>query len=326
MKHLYIDTNIYLSFYHLSSDDLEELKKLVVLIKNDSIALYSPKQTIDEFYRNRDSKISDALSKFREEKLNNQFPQMCKEYKEYNELKAVIKEYDKLKNALHDKLYSDIKDETLKADKLIYELFDLAITSETTDEIYNKAKFRYDIGNPPGKNKSYGDAINWETLLCDIPHKEDLHFVSDDKDYYSEIDKDAFNSFLNNEWQFQKRSEIHYYKKISDFFKTNFPDIKLADEYEKDILITELTDSGSFASTRSALRKLIKFEPESFTSKQLNDIAKAAVLNSQISWISSDYDINEYLNGIIQPNEAKLDPEILKSYKDEYYPKTTTRI
>jgi hypothetical protein len=27
--HLFIDTNIYLAFYHFSSDDLEELKKLL---------------------------------------------------------------------------------------------------------------------------------------------------------------------------------------------------------------------------------------------------------------------------------------------------------
>ncbi|WP_168928006.1 PIN domain-containing protein, partial [Chitinophaga terrae (ex Kim and Jung 2007)] len=73
MIHLYIDTNAYLTFYHMSSDDLEELKKLDVLIKDKRIKLYLPQQTIDEFRRNREVKIADALKRFKEEKLTNQF-------------------------------------------------------------------------------------------------------------------------------------------------------------------------------------------------------------------------------------------------------------
>jgi hypothetical protein len=40
MINLFIDTNIYLSFFHLTSEDLEELKKLVVLIDKGEIALF----------------------------------------------------------------------------------------------------------------------------------------------------------------------------------------------------------------------------------------------------------------------------------------------
>jgi len=32
MIHLYIDTNAYLTFFHLTSDDLEEVKKLLLII------------------------------------------------------------------------------------------------------------------------------------------------------------------------------------------------------------------------------------------------------------------------------------------------------
>jgi hypothetical protein len=58
---LFIDTNIFLSFYHLSSDDLEELRKLGVLLDKKKVTLLLPKQVIDEYRRNREVKIADAL-------------------------------------------------------------------------------------------------------------------------------------------------------------------------------------------------------------------------------------------------------------------------
>ena len=60
---LFIDTNIFLSFYHLSSADLEELRKLVVLIDQGRLKLYLPSQVVDEFRRNRDNKIADAIKR-----------------------------------------------------------------------------------------------------------------------------------------------------------------------------------------------------------------------------------------------------------------------
>ena len=45
----YLDTNIYLSFYHLTNDDIEELSKLLLLVKSKELILYLPDQTKDEF-------------------------------------------------------------------------------------------------------------------------------------------------------------------------------------------------------------------------------------------------------------------------------------
>jgi len=33
MKTLFIDTNVFLSFYHLTNEDIEELRKVIALIK-----------------------------------------------------------------------------------------------------------------------------------------------------------------------------------------------------------------------------------------------------------------------------------------------------
>ena len=58
---IFIDTNVYLSFYHLSSDDLEELKKLVVLAREGKVVLLLPEQVIDEFRRNRAANLRSVL-------------------------------------------------------------------------------------------------------------------------------------------------------------------------------------------------------------------------------------------------------------------------
>ena len=97
---LFIDTNIFLNFYHLSKDDLEELRKLVALVAEGTITLYLPEQVINEFYRNRDAKLADALKKFQQEHLNNQFPQICKEYTEYTEMRKSSTKYNKAKSRL----------------------------------------------------------------------------------------------------------------------------------------------------------------------------------------------------------------------------------
>jgi len=58
---IFLDTNVFLSFYHFSSDDLEELKKLAVLAREGQVTLHLPEQVINEFRRNRANKIADAV-------------------------------------------------------------------------------------------------------------------------------------------------------------------------------------------------------------------------------------------------------------------------
>jgi predicted nucleic acid-binding protein len=310
--HLFIDTNVYLKFYHFSNDDLEELNKLMVLLDNDKLELYLPQQIVDEFFRNRDSKLADALKTFNQSKLNTPFPQFCKGYKEYDNLKRLIKEYDKEKQSLLKDLMLKIETNTLRADKLIDMLFQKANYFETTELLVNKSKLRYDLGNPPGKNKSYGDAVNWETLLENVEESNDLYFIADDKDYFSELDTSSFNTFLSNEWKRRKNSKIRFYKTLTDFFKEVFPEIKLATELEKDILISKLVDSSNFYTSRKILYKLSKFE--SFSTEQANQYVSASLNNSQILWICEDEDINEYLYDFVENNKDKIDPDLLSEF------------
>lgn len=311
---LFIDTNTFLAFYHLSSDDLEELKKLGVLIGQRRVKLFLPQQVIDEFRRNRENKIADALNRFSEEKLNNQFPQMCKSYGEYAKMRAAIEEYNKQKSKLKEKLRADIVAGCLKADEIISDLFSKASLIEVSDDILTKAQKRMIIGNPPGKNNSHGDAINWECLLAGVPADEDLFFITEDGDFASELDASEFSPFLQNEWKVSNGREIIFFNRLSAFFKNKFPDIRLASELEKELLITDLAASRNFATSRKLLKQIVKYGD--FTDTQLNDIVQAAITNSQISWIAGDDDINEYLRTLIKGRQGDIEPDALQKFKE----------
>lgn len=302
---IFIDTNVYLKFYHYSNDELEELRKLIVLIEQEEILLYVPNQVLNEFTRNREVKIADALKTFKGDKLNNSFPIFLKEYPEHELMKKAIIEYQKNKRIVLENIKIAIENNSLKADEIINELFKKAEIIEANDNLITSAKVRFDLGNPPGKNNSYGDALNWETLLQEDSIDEDLIFISDDKDYFSEIDNSKFNKYLEKEWENRKHSKIIFYKSISEFFKNKYPNIKLASDLQKDVYIERLQNSNTFRDSRYNLTKLSKFED--FTSDQINSIFIQTFSNTQLYWISEDEDINEILYNLYDKYNSIMD-------------------
>jgi hypothetical protein len=306
---LFIDTNIFLSFFYLTSDDLEELKKLGVLLEQKNVSLFLPDQVIDEFKRNREYKIADTIKRLREQKLNLQFPQICKDYYEYFILRALQKNYEEQHSNLISKINEHVSGQNLKADNLISELFEKAKKIQSTDDLIERARLRVDINNPPGKKGSLGDAIIWECLLEHIPVDENIYFVTDDKDFVSVLDENSLKKFLIQEWADKKRSQIIYYKRLSSFFKEHFPEIKMASELEKEILIRNLSSSSSFANTHIVIAKLSQCSE--FTQPQRNEIVESAISNNQVYLIISDPDVNTFLESIISGHEDEIDQESL---------------
>lgn len=315
-RNLYIDTNVYLTFYHFSNEDLEELKKLVALINTDNIKLYLPEQTKNEFNRNREVKIADSLNKLKSSKLGNQFPMICHSYEEYDRMKKAIKQFDTNKSKLLEKLQHDAETGTLQADEILNQLFTKAIVIETTSAVLNRSIIRYDIGNPPGKDKSYGDAINWESILEKAPQSTDLYFISDDRDFYSKLNDRKFNEYLLREWKEKKASDLHYYRKLTDFFKEHYPNIEISSETEKEIIIRNLIEAFSFDNAKSVIKKLRDFD--NFSIKQLNGITAAFASNSQIYWIKNNSVVFNARRDIIEKNKDKIDPVIYQAYQKEY--------
>lgn len=310
--HIFIDTNIYLKFYHYSNDELEELKKLIILVEEGEISLYIPKQVVDEFKRNRETKIADALKTFREDKLHNNFPIFFKEYPEFESLKKAIRDYNSNRKILLDKVTEEIENHSLKADEIIEDLFSKAEIIDADEELTLTAKNRFDLGNPPGKNNSYGDALNWETLLKVVDFGNDLYFISDDKDYFSEINNARFNNFLEQEWKSKKLSNLYFFKTLSDFFKAKYPTIKLASDIHKDMFIEKLELASSFRDARYFLHRLS--DCEDFSSEQINRILQIALENTQLYWIVNDDDINGVLFQLIDKYKSIIDEQILESF------------
>tara|TARA_R110002167_G_C12669020_1_gene650558 strand:- start:561 stop:1538 length:978 start_codon:yes stop_codon:yes gene_type:complete len=305
---LFIDTNVFLSFFHLSNDDLEELHKLAVLIERGEITLWLPDQVKDEFKRNRENKVSEAIKKLKEQKSKPQFPQICKDYDEYSEIRELQKEYEKKLSSLTKKVSEDVSGRTLKADQKIAELFQAATAIETSQELVNRACFRMDVRNPPGKDGSLGDAINWEGLLESVPKNEVLYLVADDRDYYSVLDDSKLKDFLQDEWQEKKGEAVSFYRRLSQFFKEHYPDIKLASELEKELAIKSLINSSDFAATHSAISKLSKYAE--FNKSQVNEIIQIGLSNSQVNWIICDQDVYEFYSALIDNHDRLIDEEL----------------
>lgn len=308
---LFIDTNILLAFYHFSSDDLEEVRKLAVLLTQRKVRLFLPQQVKEEFYRNRESKIADALKRLKAQRPNSQFPQLCQGYKEYGLLRKLLTKYKKTHGELLEQLEKDVETKNLKADDTIRQLFEKAKAIPADEELIARARNRIDTGNPPGNQGSLGDAINWETLLETVPEGESLFFVTDDhKDFGSPLSAGAFSGFLLEEWVARKQSELFYYERLSQFFADQFPDIELASELEKDLLIDDLAKSDSFAATHITVAKLRRFTE--FSAPQLSEIVRAAIYNPQIYKIVGDHDVSSFLRNVVSGREELINDELLE--------------
>lgn len=316
MIHLFIDTNIYLTFYHFSDDVLEELKKLAMAINKRDIKLYVSGQVIDEFNRNRETKIADALKRFEAQSLPSQFPNICRSYEEYSIMRNHLEGFRIAKASLLDKLRSDIENKDLGADKIISDIFNVAEKLDEPDELINIAIDRVNRGNPPGKPGAYGDAINWLVLMKSIPKGEDLYLLTDDKDYISRLDSNKLCDYLKTEWEKEQESSVYVYRKLSEFFREKYPDIKLASELEKQLAIDAFINSPNFVSTHVAIKNLSKY-PD-FSDSEVNEIAQAAVRNRQIYWIVDDPDVESFVSQIFEGREDIISPDIFKEYREIY--------
>lgn len=311
---LFIDTNILLGFYRYSKDDLTKLNQLEdLIVKTSDINLIVTSQQVDEFYRNRDKVIADVV---KELSTAISIPQLFSGHADYKAIKKqaemIRAEVERVKN----ETLEAAQDGSLKADTIISRLFkDATVVDAVT---ITKAKRRSDVGNPPGKAGSIGDAINWELLLTTVPVDENLHIVSRDGDFASALDKTKLNSFLQKEWDKNRLGSIHLYETLNGLFKTNFPHIKLMDEYIKDDLIRQLSQSLSFDSSRAIIEKMLKVG--GFSEKQIAALYKAATTNDQV-YNAHKYSpdlVGDKLWQIIKPHWSKFTKQTQNNWMETF--------
>lgn len=314
MKNLFIDSNIWLSLYHFTNDDLEQFAKLNKIIGQE-IKLFIPQQVYNEVSRNREAKLKDAFKYFEIKEIR--YPAFCKEYDEYEEFQNDYSNLIKRYNAWYRKIKLDVQNHSLPADTTIHSFFKVAGLIGC-DAFVENAYTRYRIGNPPGKDNKYGDAINWECLLATVPDEEDLYFISSDKDYRSEIFDNAFNPFLTEEWEQKKKSNIHFYTNLVPFLNRHFEDIKLKTEQEKQDLIDRLEASPNFVTTHGLVAMMSKYT--GWTETQIESICSAAENNTQVGWILGDLDVlNFYCRLLSSINYGKLDDSATKRIMEHVF-------
>ena len=159
------------------------------------------------------------------------------------------------------------------------------------------------IGNPPGKNNSYGDALNWLSLLYETEENKEFIFITEDMDYYNDFKNNVPNDFLLDEWRREKNSKITFYTNLKEFFSKYLPNIRLDDEIDKEKLIESLSDSSNFTTTHLIIAELSEYDY--FNKEQKLELLKIAYINNQVNWILNDHDVEDfYIN---------LYPDILKS-------------
>lgn len=302
--HVFIDTNILLNFFHFSKDELDALNNVFASHEHGAAKVHLTKQVCDEFRRNRENKIKDALKRFKEVSYAAQLPSFMKDYAEYNSIRKLSAELQQLTKSIMEKVEADITARQLLADKLIEGIFNRPDILETTQELYVTASMRMAIGNPPGKKNSIGDAINWSVLLQAVPNQEDLHVISEDGDYYSCINEDVAHPFLKDEWKKTKDSSLFVYRTLSAFMKANFDGVAFSFDKTKDGLIDDLNSSGSFAMTHQLVGKLEAYSY--FSLKEVERILAAAVGNSQFGWVATDCDVSDFLYRIAVPRLTNI--------------------
>ena len=220
---VFIDTNVYLSFFGVDPNlpALLEFKKLLK-DKNSKVELIVTQQLFDEYERNVGSIMDMSRQQLAKEAFDLKLvaPEYLeKEFK--NDINKIIEKAKLLKEKKLEKLEKSF----LETEKVISEIFSLGINIPLTDEIILKAKERCDRGNPPRKiktspenNTSYGDAINWESILSSV--NDNLIIISNDPDYAELFKKQKIiNRFLKKEWN-KKGKTIHLYTQLGIFINT----------------------------------------------------------------------------------------------------------
>ncbi len=294
---IFIDTNILLDLYHLSGPDLDELKKVIKLHQTSQIKIYLPKQVKDEFYRNRERVVKESIELFEKSKASSSLPNMAKTHDRIPELRGLQESFNQLVKDIKADVTLQAVESRLKADELIEVLFDQFKEESIDQEIILKAKDRQQIGNPPGKKDSLGDAINWEWLIVSVPELEDLNIVSGDGDFESVLTPGAVKDFLQREWRARKRSEIRLFKGLPELLKEYFPDIKLSDEIDKKDAILKLESSYNFAATHAAIAKLNKYDQ--FNENEQLRLVNAFIENQQVNWIVGDEDVFDFAKKLL---------------------------
>jgi len=243
------------------------------------------------------------------------------DYPESEEYREAVEKIAKAKDHLIQMVKADAATRQLPADLLFDQIIDKSELIAVSDALYLKALKRRNSGNPPGKSTSLGDQISWECLLEVVPANTDLHIVSQDGDFSSDLIPSDVNPFLADEWKKKNGGQLLLKEQLRPFLKNKFPTIELAIDVEKEEAINGLINSGSFSWTHTQVAKL-KPMTGSISWSEADQIFDAGLSNNQISWIGTDSDVRYFYRGLIDKFGDKISAERM-ALLDEVFPQTS---
>jgi len=326
MIHLFIDTNRYLALYGFPKEKLDEISKIIELIKKQKIILYVPEQVENEFYRNREEYLIGILKRIDTIKFDNKNEDLPNIPESEDYLKEIVKNKNGIKqnykeiNAIAEKVKDDfckkIKNKSFKVDEIISNFFELAKKTPHDEEIHERAFRRIKLGNPPGKGGSNGDAVIWESLLKDVPDKTDLFFVGFDNDFKSKLDKTAFSPYLLTEWKSMKKASIIPFNSLGEFIKAKIPEIK----HPNEIISKEGEINNEFLLSNDAIYRAARnYLTHESIEAAYKALGSSGVLAEWFNKIKEQYSAVEQLNNIRNAN--KLSEEQLEILRNLYHPR-----
>lgn len=295
---LFVDTNVFLDFFRLSSGDLEEVRKIARLEAHGHVNLLISDVVVDEFKRNRESVIAAALAQFKKSSCELNRPNIIRAYAESDGLEEIQRNFRSTQKSLCERVEREAAAEETRADIVIGELFSAVTVQSVPDDIINNALRRVARRRPPGKEKSPGDAIHWEWLLLQVPEGEDLHLISRDGDFGSDLSKGRLSKYLEQEWEKKKNSRCVLYESLPNFLKDHFPSIRLADEIDREAAVQLFEGTRSFVATHSAIAQLSKFDE--YDKDQLLRLINVYISNEQIYWILGDADVEQFAHRLVE--------------------------
>lgn len=210
MNILYIDANIYLGFYNSNRPEFKKLLGSVIELADkifftEQLGFEIDRNKLNVFRLSIDNYVKQTSSSktlLPEHLDEDSSPKLADWNKERKTIENNIAASNKSLTEILNEVLSDIAFSKDKVSTTLSPIYSNAV-KPSSDEI-NRARFRKEIGNPPGKRADpLGDQLSWEQLLSIVPKIKQLWIVSMDKDYFTEYSKELylnpvlFNDLLN---------------------------------------------------------------------------------------------------------------------------------
>lgn len=222
---VFVDANIYLNFFEKSNDGITSLDTLKEYVEKKKVTLILPQVTQDEFFRNLPGTrrrylkaIDSAISSNKSAHASIAYLSFGKAASKRGRIKEFHKSMLEELKMIKDKYPSDCG--KLVADTIM-PLTKVALVPEETSEIFERAKRRRFLGNPPGKSGArmhIGDEFVWELILENYVD-DDLVVVSNDGDWLQSKDDGSkgVSDFLKTEWQRRTKKNIDAVETLGEF-------------------------------------------------------------------------------------------------------------